>query len=450
MLPDSLKEYLKTCKDQQLPFETVSQSLVTSGYSPDVIASAKSWYEGPPSASPSAVSVQPATVAAPSTPPSRRSPLLLISLVFGLLLFLLVGTSVSAYLIATDKIPLKNKILKAQISRVVFSIPFVPKTPKVVFAGVPAAHAKVSKSSFDVSLAVNSDDFKDLLGANRLDFSLAGYSDISDPENPKFSMSIQATKDFSLEIRRPDDRLYLKANQVPLLALVALGLEPDKLQPLLTNWLVIDTSSLATSARANLDELVSRSDEHLSDSEADARAEALFTKILEEDIAPALTMTSESLDGNPVYKITFAPDQKLLTQIVTKILLEYQEESTGDDRAKTLDSISAIKSFQTILYVDRKESYLRRFDLTMSLESTPDSDQSSPPPLPFALNGPAKASFSIVAKLSDFGKDIPIPVPDSALTPEEFYQKFIEVTGFPGLLPMLASPSAELENLPQF
>lgn len=445
-MPDVLKTYLQDCKDKKLSFDQVHPQLINSGYSPEVIAEAKIWYDkldapvttSLPPAIPTALDASKFT---PETPRKSKKALIA-SLVLGLFIFLLSGLSVSAYLIAADKIPFSNSKLKAQISKIVFSIPFVPKTPKIVLAGIPSAHEKVSKSSYNISLAIDSDGTQGMSipGLNSLDFILTGYSDISDPKNPRFTMAVQASKEISAQVRKPDQNLYLKVDQVPVIFTAALGLEPAILDQLLANWLIIDTSTLETEARKNLDELVSDTDTNLTQTEAEARAMALLTRILEEDIAPDLVMTSEMIDSSPVYKITYQPSTEDLTKIVSKILLEYEEDSDSNDSVETLEAVKQIKNLSVVFYVDKKESYMRRFDLTLSVEPEMNDDKDLPSSLsdlPLSFAPPSKASISMVLKLSDFGKDLPIEVPSPALTPEEFLQLFYDtVGGLPGPLGM--------------
>ena len=428
MLPDALKDYLTACKDQHLTFDALAPQLVTSGYSPDIITQARQWYDQQ-SADPKAT-----TPTLSVSAPRRPRIAMVVSLIAAFGLFLLSGLSVSAYLIAADKIPFKNAKLKAQITRVVFSLPFVPKTPKIVLSGIPAAHAQVSRSSYDISVAVDTGSSPgfSIPGLSSLDFSLSGYSDISDPLNPRFTMTVQATKDFTAQLRKPDHNLHIKVDKIPVMFTALLGLEPDILNQMLDNWLVIDTSTLETEARKNLDELISNSDEQLPSNEAEARALELLTRIMEEDIAPDLKMVTEDLDGSSVYKITYQPAPEDISAIASRILLEYDEEATSTDTEEILTAVKQIKAFTLVFYVDRKASYLRRADVTFTIE--PDTSDTSESPssltdLPLSFTPPSKVAFSIVLKLSDFGQDLPIDVPLGALTPEEFLQKLYDLTG---------------------
>src|SRR3990170_1167366 len=98
MLPDALKDYLTACKDQHLTFDALAPQLVTSGYSPDIITQARQWYDQQ-SADPKAT-----TPTLSVSAPRRPRIAMVVSLIAAFGLFLLSGLSVSAYLIAADKI----------------------------------------------------------------------------------------------------------------------------------------------------------------------------------------------------------------------------------------------------------------------------------------------------------------------------------------------------------
>jgi len=446
MLPEALKTYLSACKDQGLAFDTLVPQLVSSGYSSEVVELARSWFDQ----SPAAASPAPAA-ASPGIPaPVRRRPkALFAALGIGLFVFLLSGLSASAYLIAADKIPFPNAGLKNTISKIVFSIPFVPKTPKFVLAGVPAAHAKVSRSTFDISMAVDTGQSAGLamLGLGSLDVSLTGFTDITDPKNPRFTMTANAFRDFEVQMRKPDTNLYLKVDKIPVALTAMMGIEPDIINQLMANWLVIDTSALQTEARKNLDELLTETDENITQTEAEARAMALLTRITEEDIAPDLQMVKEDLDGHPVYKISYQPTPDDLKAIASKILLEYSEEVDSNDPQQIMEFVTSIKNPTLVMYVDRSESYLRRLDLTFTIEP-PVADDLSPSTLselPLAFEPPARATFATVIKWSNFGQDQAIDVPSPALTPEEFLQLYYDTAG-PSMSPLGLNPASQLSQ----
>ena len=128
--------------------------------------------------------------------------------------------------------------------------------------------------------------------------------------------------------------------------------------------------------------------------------------------------------------------------------MEYDEEATSTDTEEILTAVKQIKAFTLVFYVDRKASYLRRADVTFTIE--PDTSDTSESPssltdLPLSFTPPSKVAFSIVLKLSDFGQDLPIDVPLGALTPEEFLQKLYDLTGgefnLLGLNPSIPPPA---------
>lgn len=429
MLPDSLKEYLKTCKDQHLPFTSVSPGLVNSGYSPDIIAAAQTWYE----ASPAPLEPRPTPPASLplASSPAKRSPGLVVSVIVGLVLFLLIGTSVSAYLIAADKIPFKNKNLKAKISQVVFAVPFIPKTPKYVLQQAGEAHKKLSKSSFDFSLAVkaNGDSLSQLFGSNNLDISVKGYTDYSDLDSPRASLSAFITRDFGFEVRKPDAKnLFLKVHKLPLLLFSLIGVtDTAKINNLLTSdWIRIDTSTLDTNARELLGTGLPDTS---TQSDVDHVLQETLAKLLLEDVFPALVMTKEKVDEFSIYKIQFKPSPDLLDKIIDTIKTEAKNLGPSTSTipvlgTSTLDSKASdsVHDLTVNLYVDQKDFYIRRGDIAFNLVLPEASGSDVTPPL-FASS--TSASFAGVLKLSDFGTDMPIETPADSITPEQLYERFM-------------------------
>ena len=390
-----------------------------------------------PPSSPSLNQIIPAGTTANPSPQSPKKAGLIIGVILALIVFLTSGVSAGAYLIATDKIPLANQPLKDQITRIVFSMPFVPKTPLQVLRLASIAHKNIAKNSFDLSIAVTSGDFQDLLGSNNLDVSMVGFSDYTDPTDPKVSFTINITRDFSLDLRKKDKNLYLKVNKLPLFIYPILGLEPEKISPLLDNWLVIDTTPLETEARKSLDNL-QKSDQVDSSDEA---LDSLFKQLVDEDILPNLKMTSETVDTTPIYKLVYAPTPEQLDAIIEK-LSDYQPESaqninllgvsTAADDPKASD---IVKNPILTIYIDQKSYFVTKTEVSLNLESLRENDSETSSPF---ADIPDKVTLVGVVKLSDFGHDVSIDIPESALTPDDFYQKFIDVSGFPGIIPQLS------------
>src|SRR3989344_8831556 len=93
------------------------------------------------------------------------------------------------YGVAYEKIKLdKNQDIQKQVSYIVQSIPFMPKTPKFLLTKSALVHKKVTKQSFNASLAIDSDDLAGELGINKIDIEGTGSVDYSDPKNLKIAL----------------------------------------------------------------------------------------------------------------------------------------------------------------------------------------------------------------------------------------------------------------------
>ncbi|MGI5827752.1 MAG: hypothetical protein ACOX6V_01880 [Patescibacteria group bacterium] len=194
MLDSSLLEYLQKCKQSVLPFEIVSQELIKIGWQQDKIEEARQWYSGTstsqvPEAALRAQSNTPLSqfesVTSSSQPSINKGNLsfsqsqnsdttseikktsfglksrvgTIVGLVVGGLLLLTSTTGVLAYMVAVEKIPVKNEFIKRSADTIVLTVPFIPKTPKIVLSRALMAHQQVSQSSLDFSIAATSDDF---------------------------------------------------------------------------------------------------------------------------------------------------------------------------------------------------------------------------------------------------------------------------------------------------
>ena len=114
-------------------------------------------------------------------------------------------------------------------------MPGVPKNPKLVLEMVEEAHKKMPKSSFEISMSGQMD-------AAEIDLQATGFSDISDSENPRFSMKLLSYQEMDIDIRKPDKMMYIKVNKLPVALYALLGVDPVKIKPLWENWIGVDVS----------------------------------------------------------------------------------------------------------------------------------------------------------------------------------------------------------------
>lgn len=434
MLPPALTNYLKDCQARSLPFAQVEKLLQASGYPDDLITAARNWYNSQPSSMPSTP---------PSPSPRSRSqlpfkkPLVLTIL---LLIFLAFTTSVSAYLISTDVIPLpSDSPIKQFAQRLVAALPFFPKTPRQVLTQTLAAHQQVSRHQFDLSLAVTAPNtgINQILGTDKLDFRVTGYADYTNFQQPLFSLQARLGPDLSLQVRKPDTHTYLHLDSLPVYISAPIGVNPEDVNPILSqNWLVLDSTLLDTPARQSLNDSPPTP---LYQSYTNTATLEVIKQLLDEDIIPILTQSLDRLDNRPVYKIQFHPDQDLINHIGSKLdSASGRPAPTSQSAAKLTDYI---QDFQLTLWIGKSDYYVYKSEVQTTLV-LPSGTYGFP-----SLTLPSTFSIAAVLQLSDFGQTQDIAVPSPALTPEQFYQLLAPALTqgtFPGLNPV--SPFSQSRN----
>ena len=186
------------------------------------------------------------------TPKKSRGLLLAILLIIFLVLFTAVAGGV--YVVAYEKIDIGNDEVQSSVGNFVMSLPFTPKTSKYILGRMYIAQSEVSKHSFDVSAAFDTNDLLSDIGLTNFDFATKGKIDYSDRENITFQVEIDLTEGVNVELRKVDSSLYFNIKKVPQTLLSLAGIDANKLSGLLNIWVSHDLSDLESSAREELEE----------------------------------------------------------------------------------------------------------------------------------------------------------------------------------------------------
>lgn len=424
MLEPSLKSYLENCKTQAIPFDVVNEELIKSGWNEVQISEARSWYTAETSAA--------AVYSSPSIKPKNNWKLVSAVACFIIILFFS-GTGVFAYLINTGKITVNNEFINNSAHFIALNVPFFPKTPKIVLEKALLAHQDVTQNSMDFSMVATSNDFQSMLGLKELDLQLKGYSDVSDPHNPKFSVNGYITKDFNFDIRKKDPKVYFKINKLPILLLTFLNIDSATIDPLLANWIVYDTTPLDTEARKSL--------ETLDKNESNDPLSEMMAKMLKEDVLPAITMSNENVDTFNTYKLEFRPAPALLDKLgdslddqlsavnsaeATPLLVAANNQLAPHSTTKLSE---VMKDLIITTWIDTKSYYVRKTVVSFTINPQPAPPSTSgltlnELPVPTITESPV--TVVAVVTLSDFGKTIEIVTPDTAITTDEFMQLLSE------------------------
>lgn len=419
MLSDTLRAYLEQCKNQNQSVSSVLDELKKAGWSESDIEHAKSWYSN----SPPAVVTEPSapTIPAPevlvdphssekpgpspaitipysdvSTPPTKSKKGFVMGLLIVMILLFVSGLSVSGYLVATDKIQVNNSALTSTAKKIVFSIPFVPKTPRYVLETTVLNMKNVKQFSFDITSNIKAKEFQSIINADQLSFTAIGNVDIANPQKITGKVQLK-TKDFiDLEMLVKESKnAYLKVNELPKQLYDLLGLENinrSTLDPLLQNWIMTEvTPSKDISPTKFYNQF----------------------QIFETEVLPQARMSNDKVDGVDVFKIDFP--------ISAQTLYKMDKDLIGASQSFTTPT--ALKDFVGTLYVGQKDLYVKKLEVSFVVDNSSSGSASDFTLLPFAQPSNMKISFTI--KLSDFNKPVTVTIPSKYLTPEELMQLLV-------------------------
>lgn len=439
-----------------MTLDQLTAELVKAGWSSEQVLEAQAEYDGVPVTQP-ILSTPPTITGTAFTTfedkPAQKFRLtwkVMTAAIVALLFVLFSGTGVYAYLLAADKVKTDNKFLERTADQIALTVPFFPKTPKIVLTKAMISHQTVTQNSLDFSMVATSAEFQQMLGTNDLDIKLVGYTDISDPKNPKISLTGNITKDFSFEIRKKDPILYFKINKVPTLLLNMIGLSTEALEPVLANWVAYDTAPLESEARKSLEQLDQKEEQQKDP------MSTMAEKMLNEDILPALVMNKEAVDGLSTYKINFKPSPFLLDKL-SQTLDEEFSRSNNKQYEKVLGASTqyltqepklsdVIKNLSITMWVDDDDYYVRKAEVSFNFEQ-PALDSDAVPSLnnlPLPTTEAQPMTVVAVVKLSNFGETINIDTPSTFITTDQFYEQLGQaVFGGSGVLGGI-NPSAQL------
>ncbi len=297
-------------------------------------------------------------------------------LVLIMVLFLLVGGSLaSIYLIANGTVKLSNNALREKVAYISGLIPFMPKTPEYVLMQSAKVHEDIASAYFKGSVIINSDEFKKSLPIfqDGIDIAIEGPIDATDEDNPKMGLNFKLTKEFDMDFRFLDNVMYAKLNKIPSFTYPLIGLTESNIKsaPFLNNWISYDLSGLDTDARSAFE---NRDKQKENTEELSTEVENRIKKLTSDRILPLIKMTTEDLDGKPMYKLTIKMDENQ-TQEYYKEIFEIiaADKSTNanlytDDIART-----QFKGLEATIWINKSNYYFTKATSVSDIEiSQPD------------------------------------------------------------------------------
>src|SRR3989344_1361802 len=360
----------------------------------------------------------------PSQPPKSKKKLF----IFGFLIFvflLFIGAAGLTYAVAYEKIKLeKYPDIQKKVASFVMSLPFMPKTPEYILAKSALAHQDVTKQSFDVSLAIESDDLASSIGLSSIDVGAKGSVDYSDPKNLKFLADTSITKEFNFELRKNNKILYFKINKLPAFLLSLLGLKPETFDPVLDKWVAYDTTPLDTEARRSIEdrEIDPLSEEYLEEN---------FSKYIDDKVLEKMKLESVTEDGIEMYKISLDADVELIDHFGDKLEAERSKNKGSSIYSTPNEPIKLseiIKRMNWEMYIDKKDYYTRKVIVQMDMEID-NGDYINPFLMGTTGSGSEKSkmTFAFAMKSDKFGEEVIIDIPQESITFEEFTNSFSEI-----------------------
>jgi hypothetical protein len=337
-----------------------------------------------------------------------------------------VSSSAIIYAVTYKKIDIRNKPLQKKVAHFVMSnIPFAPITPEYILEKTAITHQKVTKTSYDLSLAVNTDqgslsDF----GFDNFDMKMSGAVDFTNPNNILASAILSITNDFGMEFRTKENILYFKISKFPTEIFTLLNVDPESLDPLMNRWIMYDTSTLESEARSFLDEeLITKQQESPGE---------LTENIIDEKILNNIKVGDDVYNGYKSYKLEFIANGEMIDYLVEKasksqskdnLLYTYNEEPSTDKPS------DYIKELKVLAWIEKETFYARKAIFSTTIVSDENSFDFSNPLGFFPTGQSDKTQMTITGAmlLDNFNNPVSIETPQDPMQMEEVYEIFNKI-----------------------
>jgi hypothetical protein len=350
-------------------------------------------------------------------------------ILFIIILFFLtlsVSSAALVYAVAYKKVDINNKPLQKKVAHFVMNnIPFAPVTPEYIIEKTALTHKDITKTSYDLSLAVNTDqgsltDF----GFDNFDMKVVGAVDFTNPNNILATADISVMNAFGMQIMTKDNILYFKVSQFPTNIFSLLNVDPSGFDPLINQWIMYDTSTLDSEARAFLDQEILSKQQELLEDQAGGAEEIIDKKILEN-----ITVYDEIYNDYDSYRLEFVAAGDMIDYMIEKAAESQSRNDllyTDTVNETTEKPSDYIKEFKVLAWIEKDTFYTRKILFSTTIISDEDSFDLSSPFGFFPGGGSEKTKITITGAmlLDNFGKDVFINTPDNSLKVEEVYEIF--------------------------
>lgn len=373
---------------------------------------------------------QPLAPTAETVPHKKRRSIAIYVIAFVIALFVILGsaTTALAYAITYQRFSLGNPPLEKMIQHEVLSLSFTPKTPEFLLESMAEAQQKVSKHTFDVSVATKSDDLLSSLNLTNLDVQLKGYVDYTNLKNVKLSMDGSLSNQYNMKVRSNSNLIYVKFEKIPQIVFSLLGLNQEQSESILTQWISFDTTPLETDARKYLDENSSKS------TPTDHVVQRLRDLLKEPAIIAKFTQSDDIVDGHETYKLHFAGDPVTIDYLGRELhKAAAQDGSTASQSLlymqKNEEKLSdTVKQFNIDVWIDKKSYYMRKMVSAVSIETPSRGLSALATPLPSEeATKKSVSQFALSLSLDHFGEEMAVETPPTSITMDELIKQLTAI-----------------------
>lgn len=327
---------------------------------------------------------------------------------------------------------LNYPVIEEPVTKVVMSIPFLPKTPKYVLNQTVLAEQQVRKKSVDLSVSAKTPIFGQILGGAQIDAQIQGNVDPSGQGKSKFSLAASVANNlFSARMRQSGPKFYFKIDKVPDVLLASKGIDKAQVASLFDYWVVADASGLDTDAS-----------QLINSAGKNPTAQKKFNDFLAKDVLPQLEMSKDSSLGFDAYKFHLSPSDQLINQfVVLSGQLKGGSDLPQELRVNQFNAAQVFKNVNINFWVDTQTYFVRK--ITLIVQLNPNVANPAVPTKVLGVSiGPginrlvagipgvsslenSSIDIAAVLKLDDFGKDFEVAVPDKTIDAAQFAQELM-------------------------
>ncbi|MCA9308246.1 MAG: hypothetical protein R3B92_04075 [Patescibacteria group bacterium] len=240
MLPEHVRDYIKSSKELEVEFNDIVAHLKTIGLTDKQLETAKEFYENPKEDVP----VYTGVFERPKIEHgldivldySKQAIFGNMLVLFGTLLIL--GLIMVASLVTYTGLTLNNRLLEKKVANLVQAIPFTPKTPEYLLENVFNTHLYKPTGHFYSVLTINTTPIEKLYGSKLTNIVVNGQYDFSTEKDLKYSYTITAPNT-EVYVRHINNDTYIALNEIPSALAEAFSVLDIQLELLKNKWVVI-------------------------------------------------------------------------------------------------------------------------------------------------------------------------------------------------------------------